>query len=273
MIPVSWLLDVFGTEKPVIGMVHFPALPGTPMYDERQGMDGIVASARRDLTALQDAGVSAVMFCNENDRPYTLAADPAVVAAMAAAIGQLRGEVKVPFGVDVLWDPRAAVALAAGTGARFVREIFTGVYDSDMGRWDTAVGEVARYRRLIGAQDVRLLYNIQAEFASPLGQRSVADLARSVVMSSVPDALCISGSMTGESVPLEMIERVKAVVKDTPVFANTGVNDANVADILALADGAIIGTYFKKGGITWNPVDQSRVARLMRAARGHMIEH
>ncbi len=270
---MTWLRDMFGTDKPIIGMVHFPALPGTPMYDEHGGMDAIVASAHADLEALQEAGVDAVMFCNENDRPYTLAADPAVVAAMGAAIGRLRAKVRVPFGVDVLWDPRAAVALAAATGARFVREIFTGTYDSDMGHWNTQVGEVARYRRLVGARDVRLFYNIQAEFASPLGQRSVADLARSVAMSSVPDALCVSGSMTGESVPLELIERVKAAVKDVPVFANTGVNDANVADILAQADGAIVGTFFKKGGITWNPVDQSRATRLVRAAHGHAMEH
>jgi hypothetical protein len=47
------------------------------------------------------------------------------------------------------------------------------------------------------------------------------------------------------------------------VLANTGVNRDNVADILAVADGCVIGTHFKVGGDTWQPVDGERVKRFM----------
>src|SRR5437868_6741563 len=90
---------VFGARKTAIAMVHLGALPGTPLYDAKAGLDGLVEGARRDLVALQDAGFDAVMFGNENDRPYELEVDRASTAAMAYVIGALRSEIKVPFGV------------------------------------------------------------------------------------------------------------------------------------------------------------------------------
>jgi membrane complex biogenesis BtpA family protein len=108
---------VFGEVKPVIAMVHLGALPGTPLYDAERGLDGLVAAAARDLAALQRAGFDAVMFGNENDRPYEFRVDAASTATMAYVIGRLRAEIGVPFGVNVLWDPMSSMALAAATGA------------------------------------------------------------------------------------------------------------------------------------------------------------
>ena len=131
---------VFGGGKPVIGMVHLGALPGAPLHDASAGLAGLLAGARADLIALQKAGFDAVMFGNENDRPYEFKVDIASTATMAYVIGQLRSEITVPFGVNVLWDPMSSVALAAATGAQFVREIFTGTYASDMGPWTPDAG-------------------------------------------------------------------------------------------------------------------------------------
>ena len=132
---------VFGAVKPVIGMVHIGALPGAPLHDP--SLD-LLAAARADLHALQAAGFDAVMFGNENDRPYEFAVDTASTATMAHLIGQLKSEITVPFGVNVLWDPMSTVALGAATGAHFVREIFTGTYASDMGPWTPDAGRAMR---------------------------------------------------------------------------------------------------------------------------------
>src|SRR3954453_137169 len=126
---------VFGDSKPVIAMVHLGALPGSPLHDADGGLASIVEGARRDLLALQAAGFDAVLFGNENDRPYEFQVDPASTATMAYPIGQLRRDIPCPFGVNVLWDPASTIALAAATGASFVREIMTGTYASDMGPW------------------------------------------------------------------------------------------------------------------------------------------
>ena len=256
--------QVFGVARPVIGMVHLGALPGSPLHDPDADL---VAAARADLTALQDAGFDAVMFGNENDRPYEFAVDTASTATMAAIIGALRREITVPFGVNVLWDPMSTVALGAATGASFVREIFTGTYASDMGPWTPDAGKAMRYRDRLGRSDMAMLYNVSAEFAHSLDARSLPDRARSAVFSSIPDAVLVSGQITGEAAALSDLEAVKAVLPDTPVMANTGVKHETIADVLSIADGCIVGSSLKVDGDTWNPVDPDRANAFMALAR------
>ena len=257
----------FGVDKPVIGMVHLGALPGTPLYDADAGLEGLVKAARADLAALQDAGFDAVMFGNENDRPYEFDVDRASTATMACIIGRLQAEITVPFGVNVLWDPTSTIALAAATNAAFVREIFTGTYASDMGIWRPDAGAAMRYRDRLGAKDVAMLFNVSAEFADSLDRRPLADRARSAVFSSIPDAVLVSGAITGEAARMEDMEAVKSVLPKTPVLANTGVKHETVADVLAVADGCIVGSALKIGGDTWNAVDPDRAADFMNRAR------
>ena len=258
---------VFGETKPAIAMVHLGALPGTPLYDEQAGLEGLIAGARADLVALQDAGFDAVMFGNENDRPYEFKVDTASTATMAAVIGALRSEITVPFGVNVLWDPMATMALAAATGAQFVREIFTGTYASDMGIWAPDAGKALRYRDRLGRSDLAVLFNISAEFAMSLDTRSLPDRARSAVFSSIPDAVLVSGQITGEAAKMADLESVKAALPDTPVLANTGVKHETVAETFALSDGCIVGSSLKIDGDTWNAVDPQRAHDFMVRVR------
>ena len=258
---------VFGVGKPVIGMVHLGALPGTPLYDAAAGLAGLLAGARADLRALQAAGFDAVMFGNENDRPYEFKVDAACTATMAAVIGALRSEITVPFGVNVLWDPMSTVALAAATGAHFVREIFTGTYASDMGPWSPDAGAALRYRGRLGRGDLAMLYNVSAEFADSLDRRSLPDRARSAVFSSIPDAVLVSGAITGEAAAMRDLEAVKAVLPRVPVLANTGVKHETVGDVLRVADGCVVGSALKYDGHTWNAVDPARAADFMDRVR------
>jgi membrane complex biogenesis BtpA family protein len=262
---------VFGTNKPIIAMVHLGASPGAPLHNADRGVEGILENARADLHALQAAGFDAVMFGNENDRPYELKVDTAASATMAYIIGRLRDEITVPFGVNVLWDPVSSFAVAAATGARFVREIFTGTYASDMGIWAPDAGAAVRYATRVGAADVVRLYNVSAEFADSLDRRSLPDRARSAVFSSIPDAVLVSGAITGEAAKMTDLEDVKRALPNTPVLANTGVKHTTVADVLAVADGAIVGSALKYNGDTWSAVDPGRAKDFMdrvRAVRG-----
>lgn len=124
---MNWTRETLGTDKPIIAMCHLLAMPGDPGYDRDGGVDKVIEHALRDLKGLQDGGVDAVMFSNEFSMPYLTKVRTETVAAMARIIGQLMPEIKVPFGVNVLWDPIASLDLAAATGAKFVREIFSGV--------------------------------------------------------------------------------------------------------------------------------------------------
>ncbi|MBN2045495.1 MAG: BtpA/SgcQ family protein [Anaerolineales bacterium] len=263
----NWLVEVFGTAKPIIAMVHLLALPGDPNFDEKGGMDKVILHALQDIEALQAGGVDALMFSNEYSLPYLTRVEPITTAAMARVVGELRKEIRIPFGANVLWDPAASLDLAMVTGAKFVREIFTGVYASDFGLWNPNAGELIRHQHRIGAGHVKLLYNIVPEAAVYLGERDMAEIAQSTVFNCRPDGLCVSGLTAGEEADLGTLRIVKDAVPETIVFANTGVNLRNVAEQLAIADGAVVGTAFKKGGETFNPVDEGRVRALMEIVR------
>ncbi|MBO6637628.1 MAG: BtpA/SgcQ family protein [Roseitalea sp.] len=260
--------EVFGGPKPAIAMVHIGALPGSPLFDADGGLEKLLDDARKDLLALQSAGFDAVMFGNENDRPYAFEVDTASTATMAYLIGELKRDITIPFGVNVLWDPMATVALAAATGASFCREIFTGTYASDMGVWAPDAGKAMRYRDALGRGDLVMLYNVSAEFADSLDRRPLADRARSAVFSSIPDAVLVSGQITGEAACMEDLDAVKAALPpDMPVLANTGVKHDTVAQVFGIADGCIVGSALKVDGHTWNAVDAERAGDFMDRVR------
>ena len=263
----NWLDEVFAVQKPVIAMLHLAALPGDPGYDSAAGLRAVVDRAKGELAALREGGVDGVMISNEFSLPYLTKTEPITAITMARVIGELLPELTLPYGVNVLWDGRASIDLAVATGAKFVREIFTGVYASDFGLWNTNVGEVARHRARIGGSDVKLLFNIVPESATYLAERDLASITRTTVFATLPDAICVSGATAGAPTDTEALRIVKSAAGDVPVFVNTGVRAENVATQLGIADGAVVGTYFKKDGLFANAAEKSRVEELMGAAR------
>ncbi len=263
------IFDFFGSKKKaVIAMAHIGALPGSPLYNANGWLNKLIDDVLSDVEKLQAGGVDAIMFGNENDRPYVFHAALEGVAAMSAVVQAIKPALKVPFGVNYLWDPNASVAIGATLGASFVREIFTGVFASDMGVWQPDCAGASRLRHQLGRDDMKLLFNINAEFAHSLDARPIELRARSAVFSSLADAILVSGPITGEAADQSNLRKVCEVIEGVPVFANTGTNIDNVRDILSLASGVVIGTHFKVGGNTWNPVDGDRVKRFMDVVDG-----
>ena len=257
---------IFGVTKPLIAMCHLRGLPGRPRHDAQAGMAGIYSALRDDVLALQQAGVDGLLFCNEHDLPYSVGVGVEVAAAQAAVIGRLHSDLRVPFGVDLLWDPKSALAVARATGAAFVREVFTGVFDSDMGLLAPDFGELAGYRHAIGGDDIAIFTNVTPEFSRSVSGRPVAERARGAAFLGA-DALLVSGPQAGDPVSLAELRDAKKGAGDVPVLANTGVNDQNAAEILATSDGVIVGTHLKIGGSTWNAVDPQRARRMVDTVR------
>jgi membrane complex biogenesis BtpA family protein len=259
--------ELFGKPKALIAMAHFPPMPGQPLHDGSTGIRSLRDAVARDVEILATSGVDGVMFCNEGDRPYRTKVGPEVPAVMASVIAELKGELPIPFGVDILWDPIAAIGLAHAVGASFVREVFSGAYAGDFGVWDTDPAAALSYRRQLGADDVRLFFNVTAEFAAPIASRDIGLMARSAVFSSLADAVCVSGAVTGSGVDVTQLRAAKdAVGDDAAVIANTGVRPETIADMLSVADACIVGTALKRAGNTWNEVEAERVERLVGAA-------
>ena len=259
----NWLTELTA-RKPIIGMAP-PALPGTPLYNSAAGMRHVRDWVARDLEALQGGGIDAVMFCNENDRPYRLDADVASIAAMTDVVASLRAELSVPFGVNVLWDPRATLAVAAATGAAFaLRDLHRRIRR----RFWTLGALGGRCLSLPARGQRRGLpppLQHQRRVRRAARPETLADVARSVVFSSMPDALCVSGPITGQPADASGLADVAHAISESgvPVLVNTGFRSSNAAELLQFADGAIVGSSLKVDGITWNPVDLVRVRELM----------
>jgi hypothetical protein len=270
---MSWLKEVIGKEKAIISMLHLQAMPGDPGYNKAKGMKWVVEKAKEDLEALQEGGVDAIMFSNEYSLPYLTDVRGETVACMARIIGELKPYISVPYGVNVLWDPKASLNLAAAVDAKFIREIFTGVYASDFGLWNTNCGDVVRHQYEIGAENVRLLFNIVPEAARYLADRSLKQIAKSTVFNCRPDALCVSGLTAGSPTDMTMLKEVKEEVPETVVLANTGCRKETIEGLLGIADGAVVATTFKYDGKFENQVDINRVKEFMAIVKNFRGEN
>ena len=260
--------DLFpAVAKPLIAMAHVPPLPGTPLYDERRGVQGLIDDVKRDTALLLEGGFDAVLFCNEGDRPYQLHAGLEASAVMTRVVTECRPDDR-PFGVDFLWDAQCALAIAVATGAHFMREVVTGSWESDMGAWTPDAATLLRNRRYFGRDDLAIFANVTPEFASPTGSRTPAQMARSTVVSSLADVILVSGPMAGAEPDVEVVAEVReALDPEVPVLLNTGARAATIAQYLKYADGCVVGSDLKRDGYTWNEVDAQRVARFVDAAR------
>ncbi|HWP80436.1 MAG TPA: BtpA/SgcQ family protein [Candidatus Acidoferrum sp.] len=256
---------LFGCDKPVIALLHLAALPGDPAY--RGDMRAVVEAARRDLAALQEGGVDAVLFSNEFSLPYQSKVDGVVIASMARVIAELLPMLTVPYGVHVIADQPATIELAAAVGASFVRSVFTGVYAGEGGLRAPDIAAIARRKNELGMKALKMYYMINAESDGDLSARPLPQIAKAVIFKCAPDGLCVSGMQAGSGVDSELIASVRKVSGATPVFCNTGCTEHNIAEKLSYADGAFVGTAFKVDGKFENPVDGERVRRFMAAAR------
>ncbi len=259
----NWLEEVFHVKKPIIAMCHLQPLPGDPYYDEEGGMEKVVEYARKDVLALQNGGVDGIMFSNEYSLPYLTRVEAITQASMAYVIGRCKDILTIPYGVNCLWDPVASLNTCKAVGGSFIREIISGVYASDFGLWNTNAGETARHRARIGADDIKMLYNIVPEAAKYLNDRDIASIAKTTEFNCKPDALCVSGLTAGAETDTQVLTVVKNSVKKTPVFCNTGCNKDNIVRQLSASDGAVCATTFKVDGKFENPVDESRVKEFM----------
>ena len=260
---MNWMEELFNVKKPIIAMCHLSPMPGDPYFNETSGIEGVVEAARRDLDALQRGGVDGVMFSNEFSMPYLTKVEQITQASMAYVIGRLKSEISIPYGVNCLWDPVASLDVAKAVDGKFIREIISGVYASDFGLWNTNAGETARHRKRIGAENIKMLYNIVPEAAKYLADRDIGEIAKSTEFNHKPDAICVSGLTAGSETDTQILTTVKSSVKHTPVLCNTGCNKSNIARQLGSSDGAVCATTFKVDGIFENAVDYNRVKEFM----------
>ena len=261
----------FWAQRPLVGMVHLPPLPGSPR-DTGAKMDAILAQAVADAKALESGGANAIMIENFFDTPFVKdSLPPHTIAALTLAVQEVRRAVALPIGVNALRnDARSALAIAHVCGAQFVRiNVYVGAAVTDQGIIEGAARGAVLYRRELGA-DVALWADVFVKHAAQLGTSSLEDAAKDAVLRGLADALIVSGTATGSATDPEDARRVKAVVPQTPLLIGSGFDTATATALLAHADGAIVGTSLKRNGIVSELVDPECV-RALRIAMSSTV--
>lgn len=263
--------DIFGTTRPVIGMVHCWPLPGAPGYTG-YGVDTIIAHAVRDAHALAEGGCHGLIVENMWDIPFRAGPhiQPESIATHAVVARAVKAAVDLPLGINVVHNGGVALlGIAIAAGADFMRVcMFTGAGVWDSGSWDEGcAADLLRRRKELHAEHVKIFADVDKKHSVRFPG---IDLATHIEWTRFfgADALIVSGRMTGDAPDLAKVCEAKTLAGDRPVLLGSGTDEHNIAAFMDIADGVIVGSSVKEGGEIANPVDVARVRRFVRAAGG-----
>ena len=209
------------------------------------------------------------MIENMHDVPYLRGGvGPEIVAGMTLVAQAVRAEVNLPLGLQILAAADLeAMAVAHAAGLNFIRvECFSFAHVADEGLMQSNAARLLRYRRQIGAEQVQVWADVKKKHASHAltADLSLGDTAEAAEFMGA-DAIIVTGTATGRPpVPADVAEARQSSA--LPLFVGSGVSAENLAAFLSVADGVIVGSYFKKDGHWANAVDPHQVQKLVAAA-------
>jgi membrane complex biogenesis BtpA family protein len=258
--------STFPDRKPVIGVIHVGALPGTPA--SRRSVAELADEAKEEAKLYRACGVDGIIIENMHDVPYLRGeAGPEIVAAMTL-LGQVVKDVcDLPVGIQILAGANTqAMAVAHAAGLDFIRaEGYVFAHIADEGWIESSAAKLLRYRKQIGADRVGVWTDVKKKHSSHAitSDISLGDTAEAAEFMR-SDAIIVTGSATARPPQLADVLEVKAHCQ-LPVILGSGIDVNNVADFYTAADGFIIGSYFKRDGRWANTVDEQRARSLMEA--------
>lgn len=258
------MTTLFSNPKPVIGVIHVGALPGTPRNS--QSVSELVVSARDEAKRYRECGVDGVIIENMHDVPYLRGeVGPEIVAAMTAIGSEVKDASALPVGIQILAGANIeAMAVAHAAGLDFIRaEGYAYAHVADEGLIQASAAKLLRYRRMIGATRVQVWADVKKKHSA---HAITADVSLGVTAETVEfmgaDCVIVTGNVTGEPPKIADVQEAKRYCH-LPVFLGSGVSDNNIAEFYEEADGFIIGSAFKADGLWSNTVDPVRVSKLM----------
>ena len=252
----------------VIGVIHLPPLPGSARGGSTHDLQRIEDHVRRDAAAYAEAGLDALLIENFGDVPFRPGrVEASAVAMMTRLVLAVAAETALPHGVNVLRnDVRSAVAIASATGGRFVRaNVYVGAALTDQGVIQGEAEAVQADRRRLGAE-IAIWADIDVKHAVQLAPRPLPELAEDAVERGLAAALIVSGRATGNPAAMADLKVVRDAAPSVPLYVGSGATAENVAGLLEVADGIIVGTAAKADGIVTNPVDLDRARAIVAAA-------
>jgi len=261
-------IKLFNIHKPVIGMIHVDALPGTPDY--KGDVKSIINKARKESAIYRDAGVDAIAIENMHDIPYLKRSVGPEITSLLSVVGyEVKNTSDLPCGIQILAGAnKEAIAAAHSAGLDFIRaEGFVFAHIADEGLMESDAGDLLRYRKQIGAEDILIFTDIKKKHSSHsiTSDVNIVETAKAAEF-FLSDGIIITGTATGEEADVDEVRKVKESV-NIPVLIGSGITIDNIEKFFPLADAFIIGSYFKQGGSWKNEVDRDRVTALIKKVR------
>ncbi|MCB9641389.1 MAG: BtpA/SgcQ family protein [Myxococcales bacterium] len=256
-------LEYLKKHKDLIAMIHLPALPGTPQHALPPSV--IVHQAVKQAQIYKDAGVRTVMIENMHDIPYTRSVGPEITALMAV-IGHAIKQLGLYCGIQILAAcNKEALAAAHAAGMDFIRaEGFVFGHVADEGYIDSCAGDLLRYRRNIGAENIAIFTDIKKKHSS---HAITADVSLKETEHAaeffLSDGVIITGNTTGDPVDVEELRQLGP--SPTLRLLGSGVTPDNLPETLPYAQGFIVGSWLKYDGHWTNDPDPERIKVMLSA--------
>ena len=268
------MTSLFTHSKPVVGVIHVGALPGTPRSS--QTVAELVASAREEAKIYRECGVDALIIENMHDVPYLRGeVGPEIVAAMTAIAAEVKNEFRLPVGVQLLAGANIeAMAVAHAAGLDFIRaEGYAYAHVADEGLIEASAAKLLRYRRMIGAERVQVWTDVKKKHSAHAitADVSLGETAETVEFMGA-DCVIVTGSATGQAPKIADVQEAKSHCH-LPVFLGSGISESNIGEFYDESDGFIIGSSFKVDGLWSNTIDLNRVTQFIEKCSSHKKAH
>lgn len=253
-------------------MIHLAPLTGSPGFSG--SIESVLERAVAEAETLVRLGVDGLLIENFGDVPFHKETVPPVtVAAMTRAVVEVQHAVQaegrtIPIGVNVLRnDARSALAIAAATGASFVRiNVHIGASVTDQGLIEGRADETLRLRAQI-APHCAILADLRVKHARPLVERPLEEEVADLIERGLADVLLMTGARTGSPPDKTELELVRKAARDVPVWVASGIDPESAVRLRASADGFIVGSALKRDGRANQPIDPARARAVLAALR------
>ena len=264
------MTSLFTRSKPIVGVIHVGALPGTPRSS--QTVAELVASAREEAKIYRECGVDALIIENMHDVPYLRGeVGPEIVAAMTAIATEVKNECRLPVGVQLLAGANIeAMAVAHAAGLDFIRaEGYAYAHVADEGLIEASAAKLLRYRRMIGAERVQVWTDVKKKHSAHAitADVSLGETAETVEFMGA-DCVIVTGSATGQAPKIADVREAKSHCH-LPVFLGSGISESNIGEFYDESDGFIIGSSFKVNGLWSNTIDPNCVKQFIQKCSSH----
>jgi len=250
--------------KFLAAMIAVLPLPGSPLYDgdDQRVMDQALA----DLDVYKEAGVDSILFENDHDLPYIQPPlDEKGIALMTKIVKEARQRFDGPIGIQMLEAANiTSLEIAAEADLDYIRvEAFVFAHVGGSGIINGSAGKILRRRKELQAEHIRVFADVKKKH----GSHSLTidlDIKDEVMQAEffLADGVIVTSQFTGINPDKDDLIKAKSATK-LPVLIGSGMTAENIQEYLPLADGFIVGSYFRKDGKFLEKLDPARLHQFL----------